>query len=75
MNTNIVSIDSKDLITINSNEDLINKWLKFAEISDNSKETYIKGVCKFVVFVRENDIVACPHPFLLALLSPLGLNN
>lgn len=52
MNTNIVSIDSKDLITINSNEDLINKWLKFAEISDNSKETYIKGVCKFVIFVR-----------------------
>lgn len=56
MNTNIVNIDSKDLITINSNEDLINKWLKFAEISDNSKETYIKGVCKFVVFVRKNDI-------------------
>ena len=56
MNTNIVSIDSEALLTINSNQDLITKWFKFAEISENSQETYIKGVCKFVTFVRDNNI-------------------
>lgn len=56
MNNDILIKDNKDLITIYSNEDLINKWIKYAEISDNSKTTYIKGVCKFVIFVRENNI-------------------
>ena len=43
MNNNFISIDSSKFITINSNQDLINKWLKFSDISDNSKEAYIKG--------------------------------
>ena len=52
--SNIISIDSKNLITIYSNQDLIDRWLKYADVSDNTKESYIKGVCKFVTFVKVN---------------------
>ncbi len=56
MNNNFISIDSSKFITINSNQDLINKWLKFSDISDNSKEAYIKGVCKFVSYIKDKGL-------------------
>ena len=40
--SNIISIDSKELININSNQDIIDKWLKFANVSNNTKQAYKK---------------------------------
>ena len=40
--SNIISIDSKELININSNQDIIDKWLKFADVSNNTKQAYKK---------------------------------
>lgn len=57
---NIVSIDSKQLISINSNQELMNKWLKFSELTnENTKNTYIAGVDKFIEYI-ENQLIVTP---------------
>ncbi|MBE6155347.1 MAG: hypothetical protein E7164_01155 [Firmicutes bacterium] len=58
MNNDITIIDSNTLITINSNQEIINKWFKMSELTNkNTKQTYLEGLCKFVSFIKEKGIV------------------
>ena len=73
--SNIISIDSKELININSNQDIIDKWLKFADVSNNTKQAYKKGVYTFIEFITNKNINTITREVVLDFKNKIMSKN
>ena len=73
--SNIISIDSKELININSNQDIIDKWLKFADVSNNTKQAYKKGVYTFIEFITNKNINTITREIVLDFKNEIMSKN
>ena len=73
--SNIISIDSKELININSNQDIIDKWLKFADVSNNTKQAYKKGVYTFIEFITNKNINTITREIVLDFKNEISLTK